>query len=139
MYTKKQLEKNGVEALRDIMRELDGTPRNMKKHELINAILMLQNGEIEPDKTNLGRKPRNEKAEEDKQYKENNEYVKDDISETEVKEDFNEVESEFVSTISVKVSGILEFHEQGYGFMRGENYEGNQLTDVFVGKNIIKT
>lgn len=140
MYTKQELNYIGVEVLRDITRQLGGTPRAMKKKELIATILMLQNGEIMPDKSNLGRKPRTEKG-----FNNNNQknpptdipYVEDKPVDLWANEDgFKPEPSVFQNT--VRVSGIMEFHESGYAFLRGENYEANLSTDVYVSKQTIK-
>ena len=140
MYTKQYLNKKGVETLRDITRELGGTPRGMKKHELIATILMLQNGEIMPDRSNLGRKPRTEKSVEDTEQQNKYEgiyYVEDEPADLNANEDDYTPEPSVFQN-SLKVSGIMEFHESGYAFLRGENYEANLSTDVYVSKQTIK-
>ncbi len=137
MYTKQFLNQKGVETLRDITRELGGTPRNMNKSDLIATILMLQNGEIMPDKNNKGRKPRTEKNDEEIENVDKAvPYEKDNYGEYQVREDEPERVSVFKNTISV--SGIMEFHESGYAFLRGNNYEANLSTDVYVSKQTIK-
>ena len=133
MYIKEELNNRGVEELRDIMRSLGGTPRLMNKESLINSILLLQAGKIVPDKNNLGRKSRREKD-----GKSEKTYVADQVFETEVSEEPSENMSVLRILPNTTVSGVMEFHEQGYAFLRGENYEANLATDVYVSKNAIK-
>ena len=134
MYKKEELEMRGVEELRDIMRSFGGTPRLINKKSLIENILLLQAGEKEPDRNNLGRKTRKEKDSlKDSQYPND---VINDIEINEYEEDTPKYEYDEIQ--SGKVCGIMEFHEQGYAFLRGENYEANLSTDVYVSKNAIK-
>ena len=133
MYIKEELEMRGVEELRDIMRSLGGTPRLLHKNALIENILLLQSGKIAPDKTNLGRKSRKEK---DNNVEGN--YAEDNLVDTELNEDDNVKLPVFHVETNAVVSGVIEFHEQGYGFLRGENYEANSATDIYVSKNTIK-
>ncbi len=134
MYNREDLISCGVEELRDIMRSLGGTPRLANKNMLIENILLLQAGKIEPDKSNKGRKSRKEKDNKiDRDY---NDDFKENI---EVSEEAEESESVIEYPSLNKVSGIMEFHEQGYAFLRGENYEADLSTDVYVSKSMIKT
>ncbi len=133
MYIKEELNACGVEELRDIMRSLGGTPRLSNKNTLIDNILLLQEGKIVPDKGNLGRKPRKEKENKNEQT-----YSSDNTDDVRVSENYDETENPIEYPKSNKVSGIMEFHEQGYAFLRGENYEADLATDVYVSKNIIK-
>lgn len=133
MYFKEELEKNGVEELRDIMRKLGGIPRLMNKSHLIESILKLQNGEIQPNKNNLGRKPRKQVKDEDKPN--NLAYSFDNFDEVKVRDDSKTVDVFYEGN---KVKGVMEFHEAGYAFLRGENYEANLASDVYVSKNIIR-
>ncbi len=133
MYRKEELEMLGVEELRDIMRSFGGTPRLINKKSLIENILLLQTGEKQPDKRNLGRKPRKEKDSNKEIF-----YVKDENLDVLVSESEESSSYEFTEFQGGKVSGIMEFHEQGYAFLRGDNYEANLSTDVYVSKNTIK-
>ncbi len=130
-YTREYLEKSaGVEELRTIMRSLGGTPRLLNKKQLIEQILKLQKGESVPEKqSNRGRKPR------DYKIPQQNEYPNDNFedAQVEVKEDAQDLD-EGVSYIK----GILELHVEGYGFLRGENYESDPSSDVHVSKATIK-
>lgn len=134
MYIREDLDSRGVEELRDIMRSLGGTPRNLTKQPLIENILLLQMGKIEPDKNNLGRKSRKEKN-----AKSENNYTKEPTCDIQVNEDEEESPNPVLRISSdTLVSGVMEFHEQGYAFLRGENYEANLATDIYVSKNAIK-
>ena len=134
MYIREDLDSRGVEELRDIMRSLGGTPRTLKKQPLIENILLLQMGKIEPDKNNLGRKSRKEKN-----AKSENNYTKEPTCDIQVNEDEEENPNTVLRISSdTLVSGVMEFHEQGYAFLRGENYEANLATDIYVSKNSIK-
>ena len=132
-YTRDYLEKSaGVEELRGIMRSLGGTPRLLNKTQLIDAILKLQTGESLPEEQNnnkRGRKPRD--------FKKNfgDDYTPDNFDDTdvEVKE-----EVEYVDESVSYIKGILELHVDGYGFLRGDNYESDPCSDVHVSKNTIK-
>ncbi len=137
MYLKEDLETRGIEELRDIMREKGGTPRTLKKEQIISAILLLQSGKMEGDKNNLGRKPRKEKnKEKQKEVGKNLEYTNDIHDDIRVEEELPKYEVN--SLRNLNVSGVMEFHEQGFAFLRGENYESNPATDIHVAKNLIK-
>ncbi len=132
-YSREYLEKSaGVEELRGIMRSLGGTPRLLNKKQLIDAILKLQTGEFLPEEqehNKRGRKPRDSKK------IVGDDYVDDtfDTEKYQVKEDVEDLD-DGVSYIK----GILELHVDGYGFLRGENYESDPSSDVHVSKNTIK-
>ena len=134
-YTRDYLEKSmGVEDLRKVMRELGGTPALKSKNELIDCIIKIQNGELVPNQSGKGRKPRMT----DKQYVDLN-GVEENFGQTQVRndqEEYDAVQNDFSDTTLVK--GILEFHSDGYAFMRGENYEANLTSDIYVSKNTIK-
>ncbi|MBO5927083.1 MAG: transcription termination factor Rho [Clostridia bacterium] len=132
IYTRTELEKKcGVEKLRDIMRDLGRKPRNLNKNQLIESILLLQDGKMQPENSNFGRKPRTEND------NNNIKYEKDFFENIEVRED-NDYESVSVFTSSNVVKGVLEFHEQGFAFLRGENYEADASSDVYVSKSVIR-
>ncbi len=135
MYPKEYLSKNcGVEKLREIMRNLGGTPGAMNKGELVENILKIQSGEIKPTRNTKGRKPRTDGQEDNQQI----DYPQDDFGEGLVLK-----EGETVGPVEVDerenngVQGVVEFHEQGYGFLRGENYEPNKASDIFVSQSMI--
>ena len=61
MYTKNNLESCGIYPLRQIGRQIGvKKPSSLKKTDLINAILDLQNGYIKPYFTNKGRPAKND-------------------------------------------------------------------------------
>ncbi len=123
-FTKESLKKLGINDLRRILRELGDTPSLKTKDEIITSILKIQDGHV-PVRSGRGRKPI--KVEEN--------YVEDTFSPNNVREDDNEQE-QGVETFTV--SGLLEILPEGYGFLRGKNYEMNGISDIHVSKNTIK-
>ena len=131
-YTREGLENSaGVEELRQIVRSLGGTPRLLKKNELINIILKLQRGEMLPDQeqTKRGRKPRNAKA--------GIEDLPNDIEKEPIIE-VKDSEEGLLKEGVISIKGILELHTDGYGFLRGDNYSSDPSSDVHVSKNTIR-
>ena len=130
----------GVEELRNVVRDLGGTPSNLNKDALIELILKIQGGEVIPEKSNRGRKSRLQKAHE--QYERQDEpferqdeqFQKDNFEEVCVRE--NPSYEPIQNDLSV-IKGVIEIHEQGYGFLRGENYEADKSTDIYVSQNTI--
>ncbi len=137
-YSRDYLEKiMGVESLRKIARALGGTPSSRNKNELIEYILQIQSGELIPNKSGKGRKPRLTDLEYNKQVGESEDQdytveLKSEDEETSVIEYKNQNGKENV------VKGILEFHSDGYAFMRGENYEADVSSDIYVSKVAIR-
>ncbi len=137
MYTREDLQGCGVEELRKIVRWYKDTPRHLKKEQLIDRIMLLQSGTVEGDRTGggkiiMGRPPRETKKGENTK----NSYPQDEVVETDVKQEGEEYVIKSLKTINVE--GVIEFHEQGFAFLRGENYEANLATDVHVSKNMTK-
>ena len=128
-YTRDYLEKLGVEELRSVMRGLGGTPRLLNKTKLIEAILKLQTGECLPEEQERGKRGRKPR-----EYKNNEEYP---LDEPMVDVYVRETEEYYDESISF-VKGILELHQDGYGFLRGNNYESDPSSDIHVSKNTIK-
>lgn len=134
-FTRDYLEKSmGVEDLRKLMRQLGGTPSLLSKTKLIDAILKIQSGELVPNQSGKGRRPRMTDEEYVKQQGEG------DYIETEVRneiDEYNLVQDTASKGEAELVKGILEFHSDGYAFMRGDNYEANVSSDIYVSKNTI--
>lgn len=108
--------------LREFYRDiLGGKPSSMGKEQLIDAIIEAYKGGAQPVKDPRGRKTQGSKGN-----------CKD--------ENIDKASSDVSSTVKNKnvTAGILEIHSDGYGFLRGENYEGNVLTDIYVSKNTIR-
>ncbi|MBQ9782785.1 MAG: transcription termination factor Rho [Clostridia bacterium] len=124
VFTEENLDKFGIHDLRTILRDFGGTPTLKKKDEIIKEIVEIRSGKVAV-RSGRGRKAV-KKVEE--------EYAKDDFSSTQVSED----ETQTDNTDTFNVSGLLEIMPDGYGFLRGENYESNGLTDIHVSKNTIK-
>ncbi len=125
IYSEEQLQKSfGVEDLRKIVRKLGSKPQDRNKPELIELILKLQSGIVEPQVIEKrGRPPRKDIGEG---------YEDDSFSDIKVKE--KEIEENKEDKI---VKGILELHVEGYGFLRGSNYDTDLTSDVHVSKNTI--
>ena len=121
-YTNEELQTIGIQDLREIYRKLGGTPSLLSKEKLIEEILAVQLGEAPKKGSTRGRKPLSQK---------NSEYKKENFGETIVKEsDVDEQNKE--------VEGLLEICADGYGFLRGENYEIDGTSDIYVSKQTIK-
>ena len=86
---------------------------------MIDKILEIQSGVYEPVKVDRrGRKPL-------KDYKE------DFYNDVYVKEEVEEVKQDEI------IKGILELHLDGYGFLRGSNYDTDLSADVHVSKSTV--
>ncbi len=117
-FTKRELEKKSVQDLRSILRDLDGTPGMGNKKSLIEEIIGIQSGDIVPSRDNRGRKP--------------NAAMTLTFSQPE-----DEGEKEEVSEEPM-VSGVLDVHADGYGFLRKLDYRIGSNADVFVPPNMIR-
>lgn len=131
-FTKEQLDNMNLFVLREIGREIGvKAPAAMKKDNLINDIMAIQDNRLEPvAPTKLGAPPKKMDL---SQY-----YVKDRRSEFEPYDAesyegntrFSDVESiDDYNTFIME--GVLEQVSSGYGFLRTNNYE-NSHDDVFV-------
>lgn len=134
MYSLDELKGYSIYPLREILRNLGGVPANLKKPELIASILEIQSGEKAPSRSNRGRRPSTPVTGDKINY------IKDGFPKVAVSED-GTAEGEQPSAYQGKgsaASGILELHADGYGFLRGRNYETDGVTDVYVAKNVIR-
>lgn len=159
-YSKEYLEMSmGVEDLRKIVRELGDTPGLKSKSALIDNILKIQSGEIKPIHSGKGRKPRQFDRSRQNAQADGEAVLSGETShDTVYKKDYTGDCENFPSlkcdddteaarkTIDLQpapptenVKGILEFHVDGYAFMRGENYEADPSSDVYVSKNTIRS
>ena len=101
--------KYNIASLRKRLYELGGTPGVKSKSELIEEIIRIEKGEVVPTRSPRGRKPLSIPG-----------AVLSDVEE-----------------VSDRVSGVLEFVPDGYGFLRAENCD-NSLKDSFIAKPTIK-
>lgn len=135
MYSFDELNGYSIYPLREILRKLGGVPANLKKPELIASIMDIESGEKTPSRSNRGRRPSTPVTGEQKSYS------KDEFDNVVVSEDpttEGELPSPYRSNKVTPASGVLELHADGYGFLRGKNYETDGVTDVYVAKSIIR-
>ncbi len=133
-FTKELLVEMHLSVLREIGREIGvRAPASLDKELLIDQILKIQAGEIEPSPVNnLGAPP---KFRPDiSGY-----YVKDyeSYSSGEDTNRYIEFHDSLDKKDTVILEGVLDITSSGYGFVRVNNYD-NSKGDAFVGANIIK-
>jgi len=151
MFDRSTLNKYGIHDLRSLLRSIGGTPGAKSKGELIDDILKIQNNEITPVRSNRGRKAaRTVNAGETAMSTADG---GDDVDEGE--EDFAEEvfyprSADVPMGYSVQlndsvrdgrsdtVSGVLELHPDGYGFLRANNYENSPTADTFVSNQSVR-
>ena len=117
-FDRKELEKKSVQDLRAILRDLEGTPGSGNKKSLIEEIVGIQSGDITPTRDSRGRKPNGPPVLR-----------------------FSEPEDEPVKEESSEepaISGVLDIHADGYGFLRKLDYKIGSNDDVFVPPNTIR-
>lgn len=113
-YSREDLEGLTIHEVRNIYRkEFNGAPNQMPKGELIEGILLAQEGSKIAVRTKRGKKPLNVTS------------LKEEESDTSTK------------AKSGYCSGVLEVCVDGYGFLRAEHYKGGD-GDVFLSKNFIR-
>ncbi len=127
-YTKDVLNIKTIFQLREILRELGGTPLLRSKKELIEEILQIQSGKAPENHSTRGRKPLSAKQK----------YPQDSFSQTVIKSDDEEPNEITLNEGAYEIEGLLEIMADGYGFLRGKNYEANQSYDIYVSKVTIK-
>lgn len=142
-FTKEILKEVGFLAIREIARQIGvRSPASKTKEQLIEEILGIQQGLIKPIPIRKIGAPTKNSVDISKYYKNKNEQDK-----TDKKPDISYLGSEVLGTYlhdssplpdCFEVTGVLEQHAQGYGFLRTNNYE-NSDDDVYVsGQNIRK-
>lgn len=143
VFDKKELSAMHLTTLREIGRALGvKMPTAIAKDKLIDMIIQLQHGELEPaTPTGRGAPPKMKlnlseyyEVVPDGVFDDRNKYKKiaGDVSEWKVAD--NTVKNEDGSFV---VEGVLEIHVSGYGFLRVNNYE-NSAGDVYVSNQYIK-
>lgn len=132
--TREELEKDHLSFLREIGSQIGvKAPAAMKKEQLIEEILGIQSGKIQPvEPTNLGA-PKKIVIDVSKYY------LKYDTTKGNPNLQFNDyaTEKELEEAENKIVEGVLEQHVDGYGFLRVNNYE-NSHDDVYVSSQNIK-
>lgn len=146
------LEMNLLE-LRDLAREIGVySPTTLKKNELVEQTLAVINGELEPaKKTKRGRPPKPLshmgnllgalKGENDiMQPTDNNKNISTLNAKNELLKFDDEPETENIAAGPEEErerEGVLEIHNDGYGFLRVQNYESGDL-DAYISNPQIK-
>ena len=129
-FSKEILEGQHLAILREIGRQIGvKAPSAVKsKSELVQQILDVQNGVVEPaPQTNKGA-----------HLKMSPEIPKSLLAEEKECPDYKfSSDNVFVSDSLITLEGVLEVHKDGYGFLRVKNYE-NSKDDAHVSSNFIR-
>ncbi len=135
-FTEGYLNTLSISILREIGREIGvRSATSMKKEELIEDILAIQKGELQPALPNKKGAPPKSKINLD-EYKEESAIRTGEY-------DFSSKPSCVLKSPDAKdrsakhVEGILEFHANGFGFLRANNYEMTS-DDVYVSNQTIR-
>ncbi len=131
-FTKEQLDNMNLFVLREIGREIGvKAPAAMKKENLINDIMAIQEGRLEPvAPTKLGAPPKKMDLSQYYVKERRSEFEPYDAESYEGNTCFKDVEAiDDYNTFIME--GVLEQVSSGYGFLRTNNYE-NSHDDVFV-------
>jgi|AntRauTorcE11897_2_1112592.scaffolds.fasta_scaffold00019_85 transcription termination factor Rho len=151
-FNKNNLEKLGIFELRNLARDIGvHSPTIYKKKEIIEKILDIINGKVEPytAKTKQGRPPKsissvnnildifipkNEQAVKNERYI--NDYSKltnlSSLSAMETNANIN-----YNTTNDEKVSAILQVFKEGYGYCYTKGYHTNEITENFFVSNTL--
>ncbi len=128
-FSEEELNKLSYYILREIGREIGvKAPASKKKEELIDNILQIQNHKLEPCVPTKKGAPK--KGNVDLSVF----YLPDDIGDYTKYNDENIgklVLNDVVDLDNIEVEGVLEFHPEGYAFMRAKNYEKSEA-DTYV-------
>lgn len=146
-YTEEELNKMTVFQLREVARDIGvSSPTSKKKEEIIAQYRGIAQGEIQPTRSTRGRRPVNKPRELDGA---NATGEKKTISpeENQIKAVKRASERDNVQPAPAQEEnaeeleekhGVLDIHQDGYGFLRAENCEyGNK--DTYVSAKLIKT
>lgn len=152
------LEKMGIYELRALGREVGiSSPTVLKRDELISQIQAIQNGELKPQPKSRRGRPAKEFINIDENdlmsmKTEKDSFVEDkekDAEKNNRKANFNEDNGGYGKNVefsndlqnklndSVEASGVLEIYQDGYGFLRMQNYD-NSDKDAYISQNQIK-
>lgn len=146
-YTEEELNKMTVFQLREVAREIGvSSPTSKKKEEIIAQYRGIAEGEIQPTRSTRGRRPVNKPREldgaaasgesktaspEENQIRAAKKASERDNVQPSPSQEENAEELE-------EKHGVLDIHQDGYGFLRAENCEyGNK--DTYVSAKLIKT
>lgn len=146
-YTEEELNKMTVFQLREVAREIGvSSPTSKKKEEIIAQYRGIAEGEIQPTRSTRGRRPVN-KPRELEGSDSGRESVAPSPEENQIKAAKKASERDNVQSAPAQEEnteeleekhGVLDIHQDGYGFLRAENCEyGNK--DTYVSAKLIKT
>ena len=146
-YTEEELNKMTVFQLREVAREIGvSSPTSKKKEEIIAHYRGIAQGEIQPTRSTRGRRPVNKPRELDgANAAGESKTISPEENQIKAVKRANERDSvqpasaqeENVEELEEK-HGVLDIHQDGYGFLRAENCEyGNK--DTYVSAKLIKT
>ena len=135
VLNEEHLNKFTVAKLREILVSFGGTPSNKPKNELISEILLASNGESIPQRKKRGRPNLTGLT-----------YTPDELMlltlKSPVKINVTNANPPSFSEVyakSVNANGVLEILNEGYGFLRGQNYSTNAYADIHVSKEVIES
>jgi len=146
---KKELEKLKLAELKELAKEKDLKVTGLKKEEIISLLLEANKEKKSKAKAKPVKKKEIEVVEEIKQEEPKEvatlKEVDDSIDENNIKNSeiriigkkIDKVEEEVKPDHGEPVSGVLTVLENGYGFIRGDNFENNE-DNVFVSVSFIK-
>ncbi len=116
-----------IGELRSLLAKLGGAPVNKKKAELIDEIVKIESGEIEPIRSRRGR-PANRDKDYTKTYDFNGIEFKTAVCDVNAGEYLN----------SISASGIVDIYPDGYAFLCRNGYSCRS-GDVFIERNFVKS
>lgn len=135
-FTKEKLENISYFILREIARQMGvKAPATKKKEQLIDEILLIQEGKLKPCK------PTNKGAPKKGKIDVSDYYLPDDIGDYTKYNDENKGKwplKDVVDLDNIEVEGVVEFHTDGYAFMRAKNYERSDA-DAYVSTQNIRS
>ncbi len=121
-----------VADLREVAREFSIVPRNRRREDLIERIMSVYRGEGEPEeRKKAGRPPKTLKVSQQPAH------IKDEPNTEYAKNIFAEDDTEAGVNPEYPREGILEILQDGYGFVRSNNYSASQNKDCFISANMI--
>lgn len=139
-YTRRMLEDTTVFVLREILREIKGTPANLPKEKLIENILAIQEGDVIPERDKRGRPAGSRRS--------LVKYSTDAFSSTVLRSPItvSEEEMPYMSQDAYGAGGVIETGTVSgaidmygdFGFIRASGYRPNPSIDVYVSKKTIE-
>lgn len=139
--TKEELNEKHLSVLRELGRVIGvKAPASKNKEELIDEIIKIREGKMEPEEQSNRGAPPKIKIDISEFYEKESEKIANDDDVRNVKKTSEEItfsDSEDELKDEFKIEGVLEQHVSGYGFLRVNNYE-NSKDDIYVSNQSIK-